>query len=106
MSIGGQPFQIYHLTRLGIPAYEATNISISRMFVGIAIVFTVDIFLIGKVLSILRGTVGLTLVLIGFFVTVVITILGFLVFVNKKALLNIFRFVGFITRSEKMKRRR
>jgi hypothetical protein len=105
MSIGGQPFQIYHLTRLGIPTYEATNISISRMFVGIAIVFTVDIFLIGKVLSILRGTVGLTLVLIGFFVTVVITILGFLVFVNKKALLNIFRFVGFITRSEKMKKK-
>ncbi|HPC24678.1 MAG TPA: lysylphosphatidylglycerol synthase transmembrane domain-containing protein [Fervidobacterium sp.] len=105
MSIGGQPFQIYHLTRLGIPAYEATSISISRMFVGIAIVFTVDIFLIGKVLSILRGTVGLTLVLIGFFVTVVITILGFLVFVNKKALLNIFRFVGFITRSEKMKKK-
>ena len=105
MSIGGQPFQIYHLTRLGIPAYEATNISISRMFVGIAIVFTVDIFLINKVLSILQGTVGLTIVLIGFFVTVVITILGFLVFVNKNVLSKIFRFIGFITRSEKMKKK-
>jgi len=105
MSIGGQPFQIYHLTRLGIPAYDATNISISRLFVGVAVVFTVDIFFISKVLSILRGTVGLTIVLVGFFVTVVITILGFLVFVNKNLLLKIFQFIGFITKSEKIKKK-
>lgn len=105
MSIGGQPFQIYHLTKLGIPAYDATNISISRMFVGITTVFTIDIFLIKNVLSILKGTVGLSVVLIGFFVTVAISVLGFLVFINKNFLSKIFKFIGFITRSEKIKKK-
>lgn len=103
MSIGGQPFQIYHLTRLGLSTYDATNITISRMFVGIMIVFTVDIIFINKVIGILRGTVGLGVVLLGFFVTTAISILGFIAFTNKKFLFSIFRLIRKITRSEKLK---
>lgn len=103
MSIGGQPFQIYHLLKIGVPTYDATNISISRMFVGIMVVFFVDIMLIGQVIGILKGTVGLTIVLLGFLVTLVISFAGFFAFINKKFLFGIFRFVKRLTKSQKLK---
>jgi len=105
MSIGGQPFQIYHLTRLGVKTYDATNVSISRMFIGIFIVFFVDILFLKRVLLILRGTVGLTVVLVGFAISVLITILGLLVFLNKTWLHGILRFVQRVTKSEKLRER-
>ncbi len=103
MSVGGQPFQIYHFTRLGISTYDATNIAISRMFIGIMVVFTVDIIFINQVIGILRGTVGLGVVLLGFFVTTVISLLGFIAFTSKKFLFSIFRLIMKITKSEKLK---
>ncbi|ODN31065.1 lysylphosphatidylglycerol synthase transmembrane domain-containing protein [Fervidobacterium thailandense] len=105
MSIGGQPFQIYHLTRLGVKAYDATNVSISRMFIGVSIVFFVDILFIKRVLSILKGTVGLTVVLVGFGISVLITLLGLLVFLNKTWLYGVLRFVQKVTKSQKLRDR-
>jgi uncharacterized protein (TIRG00374 family) len=103
MSIGGQPFQIYHLSKIGIPTYDATNIAITRMFVGIMVVFTVDLLLINQVISTLQGTIGLGIVLIGFLVTVGISVAGFMAFTNQKILFGIVKFFGKIIKSEKVK---
>ena len=46
---------------------------------------------------------GLGVVLLGFFVTTAISILGFIAFTNKKFLFSIFRLIRKITRSEKLK---
>ncbi|MGQ9856118.1 MAG: lysylphosphatidylglycerol synthase transmembrane domain-containing protein [Fervidobacterium sp.] len=102
MSIGGQPFQIYHLTKNGISSHDATNISIVRMFEGIIIVSIVDIMFIRDVVWILRGTVGLSVIIIGFLVTLGISIAGFLAFVNKDFLYKIFKFFLKFTKSEKI----
>jgi len=103
MLIGGQPFQIYHLSKIGVSTYDATNIAISRMFVGIVIVFAVDIMFIRQVIGILNGTVGLTFVLLGFLVTFAISLAGFFAFINKRFLFGIFKFVNKITKSQKLK---
>lgn len=103
MSIGGQPFQIYHLTKLGVKTYDATNVSVSRMFIGIFVVFFLDLIFISKVVGILRGTLGLTLVVAGFFISLLITILGLLVYLNKKLLLSIVGTVRRLTKSQRIR---
>ncbi|MCX7653164.1 MAG: flippase-like domain-containing protein [Fervidobacterium sp.] len=103
MSIGGQPFQIYHLSKIGVSSYDATNIAISRMFIGILVVFAIDVTLISRVIGILRGTVGLTFVLLGFLVTLVISLAGFFAFMNKKFLFGVFKFINKLTKSQKLK---
>ncbi|MEJ5258397.1 MAG: lysylphosphatidylglycerol synthase transmembrane domain-containing protein [Fervidobacterium sp.] len=102
MSIGGQPFQIYHLTKNGISSHDATNISIVRMFEGIIIVSVVDIIFLKDVVGILRGTVGLSVIIVGFLVTLGISIAGFIAFVNKEFLYKIFKFFLKFTKSEKI----
>jgi uncharacterized protein (TIRG00374 family) len=105
MSIGGQPFQIYHLTKLGIPSHEATNISLTRMFEGVFITFTIDIMMLKIILRVLKGTLGLSLIMVGFFVTFGITIAGLLTFTNRDLLFAIFKFFSRITKSKKLEER-
>lgn len=105
MSIGGQPFQIYHLTKLGIPSHEATNISLTRMFESVFITFTIDIMMLKIILRVLKGTLGLSLIMVGFFVTFGITIAGLLTFTNRDLLFAIFKFFSRITKSKKLEER-
>jgi uncharacterized protein (TIRG00374 family) len=105
MSIGGQPFQIYHLTKLGIPSHEATNISLTRMFEGVFITFTIDIMMLKIILRVLKGTLGLSVIMVGFFVTFGITIAGLLTFTNRDLLFAIFKFFSRITKSKKLEER-
>ncbi|MFN6991329.1 MAG: lysylphosphatidylglycerol synthase transmembrane domain-containing protein [Fervidobacterium sp.] len=102
MSIGGQPFQIYHLIKLGVTTYDATNIVITRTFVGIMVMFTVNIMFIQKVLSVLRGSLGLTLVVFGFTVTIVISLLGFFGFINKNFVKKVFLLINKVIKSKKV----
>lgn len=102
MSIGGQPFQIYHLIKLGVTTYDATNIVITRTFVGIIVMFTVNIMFIQKVLSVLRGSLGLTLVVLGFTVTIIISLLGFFGFINKNFVKRVFLVINRIIKSKKV----
>jgi len=106
MSIGGQPFQIYHLTRLGIPSHEATNISLTRMFESVFITFTIDIIMLKTILNVLNGTLGLSVIMLGFFVTLGITIAGILTFTNRDLLFVVFKFFSRITKSKKLEERR
>jgi hypothetical protein len=105
MSIGGQPFQIYHLTRLGIPSHEATNISLTRMFESVFITFTIDIIMLKTILNVLNGTLGLSVIMLGFFVTLGITIAGILTFTNRDLLFVVFKFFSRITKSKKLEER-
>jgi uncharacterized protein (TIRG00374 family) len=105
MSIGGQPFQIYHLTKLGIPSHEATNISLTRMFEGVFITFTIDIMMLKIILRVLKGALGLSVIMVGFFVTFGITIAGLLTFTNRDLLFAIFKFFSRITKSKKLEER-
>lgn len=102
MSIGGQPFQIYHLIKLGVSTYDATNIVITRAFIGIIVMFIVNIMFIQQILNILKGSIGLTLVLLGFAVTVAISLLGFFGFINKNFVRKVFVFISRITKSKKI----
>ncbi|MGC9796382.1 flippase-like domain-containing protein [Fervidobacterium riparium] len=102
MTIGGQPFQIYHLTKNGVPSHVATNISVFRMFEGVIIVSIVDLIFLKDVINILRGTVGLSVIIFGFLITVGLSVAGFIAFVNKELLYTIFKFFLRLTKSEKI----
>ncbi len=105
MSVGGQPFQIYHLTKLGLSSHDATNISITRMFEGILIVFIISVLMFKNVFRLLRGNLGLSVIVLGFLVTLSISVAGFIAFVNKKFLFAIFRFISRLTKSEKLQKK-
>lgn len=102
MSIGGQPLQIYHFTKLGIPSHEATNISLTRMFEGVFITFTVNIIMLKTILRELKNTVGLSVIMVGFLVTLGITVAGILAFTNKNFLFSAFKFFSRMTKSKKL----
>lgn len=102
MSIGGQPFQIYHFTKIGVSSHDATNISITRMFESVLIVSIISVIMFKKVFWLLKGNIGLSVIVLGFIVTITISVAGFIAFVNKKFLFTIFKFISKLTKSEKL----
>lgn len=86
MSIGGQPYQIYHLTKNKIKGTDATNIVISKTLEISFVILFLDLIFIKSVLKIMPKSFGLSIVLIGFFVGLAISFAIFLNFVNRKIL--------------------
>lgn len=94
MSIGGQPYQIYHLSKIGIKTEDATNIIISRTLEMSFTVLIIDVIAIKPIIKAYPKSFGMSLILTGFFVSLGISILILIGFVNKKFLKNILSFFG------------
>ncbi|MBC7321332.1 flippase-like domain-containing protein [bacterium] len=82
-SMGGQPFQIYFLTKKGIRSETATNIIIFRTFEYLLIVLGIDIYALIFVLPYLpQWTVGKTMLISGFASSLLSTFLTWLAMVR------------------------
>ncbi|ACJ74723.1 conserved hypothetical protein [Thermosipho africanus TCF52B] len=103
MSIGGQPYQIYHLSKVGVKTEDATNIVISRTLEMSFVVLIIDILSIRPILSAYPKSFGLSLILTGFIVSFSISLLILIGFINKKFLEKILSFFGKFSR-EKLER--
>ncbi|WP_170128436.1 lysylphosphatidylglycerol synthase transmembrane domain-containing protein [Thermosipho africanus] len=103
MSIGGQPYQIYHLSKIGVKTEDATNIVISRTLEMSFVVLIIDILSIRPILSAYPKSFGLSLILTGFIVSFSISLLILIGFINKKFLEKILSFFGKFSR-EKLER--
>ncbi|MCD6105647.1 MAG: flippase-like domain-containing protein [Thermosipho sp. (in: Bacteria)] len=86
MSIGGQPYQIYHLVKNNIKGTDATNIVISKTLEISFVILFLDLIFIKNVLKFMPKSFGLSIILIGFFVGLSISFAIFLSFVNRKIL--------------------
>lgn len=100
MSIGGQPYRIYHLIKNNIKGTDATNIVISKTLEIPFVIFFLDLLFIKNVLKFMPKSFGLTIILIGFFVGFSISFAIFLSFVNRKILK---RFLFFLIKIFKLK---
>ncbi len=66
-SMGGQPFQIYFLTRKGIRSETATNVIIFRTFEYLLIVLGIDIYALLFIIPKLpQWSIGKTIIVLGF----------------------------------------
>ncbi|QTA37975.1 flippase-like domain-containing protein [Thermosipho ferrireducens] len=92
MSVGGQPYQIYHLASNKVKTEDATNIIISKTLEISIVVLFLDILFIKRVLKIISGTLSLTVIITGFLAGLGISLIIFIGFVNKKILRNILLF--------------
>ncbi|MCX7796306.1 MAG: flippase-like domain-containing protein [bacterium] len=78
-SMGGQPFQVYFLTKKGVRSETATNIIIFRTFEYLMIVLGIDIYAIIFVLPYLpQWNIGKTMLILGFASSLLSTILTWL----------------------------
>jgi uncharacterized protein (TIRG00374 family) len=94
MATGGQPFQIYHLKKLGIDAKTSTNIIVSRWieYLGSAIVLTlVFIPLIFPLLK--TASVQTTFITVGFSVSVAASIVIVILFMRPDWIGRLLRFL-------------
>ncbi|WP_088368830.1 lysylphosphatidylglycerol synthase transmembrane domain-containing protein [Thermosipho sp. 1070] len=105
MSIGGQPYQIYHLSKIGVKTEDATNIIISRTLEISIVILALDLIFVKPILNAYPKSIGFTLIVVGFLVSLGVSILIFLGFVNRKFLEKILLFFGriFKKRMEKDK---
>ncbi|SHH38068.1 lysylphosphatidylglycerol synthase transmembrane domain-containing protein [Thermosipho atlanticus] len=86
MSIGGQPYQIYHLIKNKVKGEDATNIIISKTLEISFVILFLDLIFIKKVLKIMPKSFGLSVILIGFFIGLAISTSIILSFFNRKLL--------------------
>lgn len=86
MSIGGQPYQIYHLIKNKIKGEDATNIIISKTLEISFVILLLDLIFIKKILKIMPKSFGLSIILIGFFLGLSISLAIFISFVSRKLL--------------------
>ncbi len=78
-SMGGQPFQIYFLTKKGVKSENATNIIIFRTFEYLMIVMGIDIYALIFVLPHLpQWNIGKTMLILGFASSLLSTFLTWL----------------------------
>ena len=76
MYIGGQPFQIHHLSKLGVKSGDATNFVMTRLFESFITTLVLDIAIYRYAMSNLGfGMVGGTLVKLGFVLQFLWTVL-------------------------------
>ncbi len=82
-ALGGQPFQVMHLSKLGMKSYEATNIIASRTLTGLFTTLAIDLLFFKRVLRIIpRGTIGAAMVYIGFTIGVAVALFAVIAFIN------------------------
>ncbi|ABR31756.1 hypothetical protein SU69_09735 [Thermosipho melanesiensis] len=86
MSIGGQPYQIYHLSKIGVKTEDATNIIISRTLEISFVILLLDVIFVRLILNAYPKSFGFGLIITGLLISLSISILIFLGFVNRKFL--------------------
>lgn len=93
MTSGGQPYQIYHLTQIGIESTLATNIVMSRFIESLIFSGGVILIFLRRVINVLdKVGVGRYILIIGIVVSLSLSSLLILVFVYPKLLYKIFNF--------------
>ena len=93
MTSGGQPYQIYHLTQIGIESTLATNIVMSRFIENLIFLGASILIFIRRVINILDTVgVGRYILIVGIVVSLSLSSLLILVFVYPKLLYKIFNF--------------
>ncbi|CEP77535.1 MAG: lysylphosphatidylglycerol synthase transmembrane domain-containing protein [Defluviitoga tunisiensis] len=93
MTSGGQPYQIYHLTQIGIESTLATNIVMSRFIESLIFSGGVILIFLKKVINVLdKVGVGRYIIIAGIVVSMSLTSLLILIFVYPKLLYKIFNF--------------
>ncbi len=86
-SAGGQPFQIYHFTKLGLDSTTATNIVFSRLMVSNLAQVVVIVLFAGQGLSLLGSSGNAGFILgIGLFMTLAAGVLLFFVFARPQVI--------------------
>jgi len=96
LAMGGQPFQIHHLTRIGIPSEDATNIVVSRFLEFMVTVLSFSLFAFKGVVSSLRdsATISTRLLAAGFGVSVVGFILILFLFLKPQILVMLLKWTS------------
>ncbi|PNR93128.1 hypothetical protein HWHPT5561_04900 [Petrotoga sp. HWH.PT.55.6.1] len=94
MASGGQPYQIYHLTKLGIESTLATNIVLSRLVENLLFSSAVILIFIRRVMNILsRIGTGKYILIIGIIAALGFSALLILLFLNPKLIYKLFNFL-------------
>jgi len=94
MASGGQPYQIYHLTKLGIESTLATNIVLSRLVENLLFSSAIILIFIRRVMSILNRTGnGKYILIIGVIAALGFSALLVLLFLNPKLIYKLFNFL-------------
>ncbi len=94
MASGGQPYQIYHLTKLGIESTLATNIVLSRLVENLLFSSAIILIFIRRVMSILgRIGTGKYILIVGIIAALGFSALLILIFLNPKLLYKFFNFL-------------
>ncbi|AEH50339.1 lysylphosphatidylglycerol synthase transmembrane domain-containing protein [Pseudothermotoga thermarum] len=105
MSIGGQPFQIYHLiTKIGVDSADATNVVLSRMFSNLIINFIIALLFLPKAIQYLTNKTQLIIISLGLAISIGVTFLCLLAFLNAKFVAKILHILAKTTRNEKFKK--
>ncbi|HCZ07115.1 MAG: glycosyltransferase 2 family protein [Thermotogota bacterium] len=96
LAMGGQPFQIHHLTRIGIPSEDATNIVVSRFLEFMVTVLSFSLFAFKSVVSSLQDSAAISarLLAAGFGVSVVGFILILFLFLKPQILVMLLRWAS------------
>lgn len=100
---GGQPFQVYHLSSLGVPSEKGTNFVMSRFLESMVTNLVVSFIFYKPVISVLQGK-GVTskLITVGLVLSVSIAVFFFVLFLNSNI---IAKFVNFLEKSKILKKR-
>ncbi|ABR30734.1 hypothetical protein SU69_04460 [Thermosipho melanesiensis] len=98
--IGGQPFQVYHLSKLGVKSEDATNMVMTRLFETFFVTLVLDIWIFSYAFKNLDfSNLGKGLIIVGFVsqVGLVILILTFMFFPKlfKIAMVPVFKLFKF-----------
>jgi len=83
MATGGQPFQIYHLKRIGIDAKTSTNVIVSRWIEYLISAVVLTLIFIPLVLPLLTvANAQTTFLIVGFSVSVAASVVIFILFIR------------------------
>jgi hypothetical protein len=93
---GGQPYQIYHLNKLGFDLEHSTNVVVSRFITTMILNLVIAIISYKNVIISLKGTtIESTLINLGLFVSTITLILILIVFSNSDIIIKITNILKF-----------
>ncbi|BBE32105.1 hypothetical protein OSSY52_22460 [Tepiditoga spiralis] len=105
MASGGQPYQIYHLTKLGVDSKTSTNIIFSRLIEFLIFSTVTVLIFLKKILEIMNGEfLGSKVLIIGLIASMGITIFILSIFINPKIIYRTLHFLNKIFRFKRGKK--
>lgn len=94
MASGGQPYQIYHLNKIGIESTLATNIVLSRFVENLIFSASIILIFMRRVVNILnKAGARKHLLIIGIILSLSFSFIVILLFIRPKFVYNIFKFI-------------